>query len=137
MVEPDPATCPLCGDERPNAKSVEQHISGSSDSVHKGEHGPDYRDEIEAGSGPGDDPGGDPGDDSGGDSGAVIVDAPGGGSDSPPSSGGVPSQDTATSQDGESDDGNGVMGVVVLVLAMLVLAALAPNNSQPPGHPLL
>jgi len=148
MVSDGPATCPLCGEEKANAKSVEQHISGSSDSVHKGEHGPDHRGEIEAGMDPGDGPGDGPGSDSGGDSGAVSVDNP--------RSGGPPSEDRDSTEretstvpapgDGgsveESDDqegggDGGLMGMVVLIGLMIVLAAITPNNGQTaPRHPL-
>jgi hypothetical protein len=149
MVSDDPATCPLCGDEKASAKSVEQHISGSSDSVHKGEHGPDHREEIEAGTDPDDGPGDDPGGDSGNDSDGVNVESP--------LNGGPPSQDTDTSQEPESStipapgssseedvddqDGGGLVGVVVLLVAIGVLAFLAPQDqmNQQSGsvHPFL
>jgi hypothetical protein len=151
MVSDGPATCPLCGEEKANAKSVEQHISGSADPVHKGEHGPDHREEIEAGESPdpdaGDEPGGDAGGDSGGDSGAVSVDNP--------RSGGPPSEDRDSTEreastvpapgdggsveDGDDQEGGdgGLMGMVVLIGLMIVLAAITPNNGQTaPRHPL-
>lgn len=45
-------SCPICRASKESVKSVEQHISASTDLAHEGEHGPDYRDEIEAGSEP-------------------------------------------------------------------------------------
>jgi hypothetical protein len=149
MVSDDPATCPLCGEEKANAKSVEQHISGSSDPVHKGEHGPDHREEIEAGMDPGDGPGDDPGGDSGNSSGGVSA-------ENRPN-GGPPSEDTDTSQEREAstvpapsdgdgrsveegDDqegGGGLLGVVVLIVAMIALGAITPNGAgqTAPRHP--
>jgi hypothetical protein len=126
---------------------VEQHISGSSDPVHKGEHGPDHREEIEAGMDPGDDPGDGPGTDSDADTGAVSVDNP--------RSGGPPSEDRDSTErevstvpapsdggddveQGDDQDGGGLLGVVVLIVAMIALGAISPNGAgqTAPRHPL-
>lgn len=146
MVSDDPATCPLCGEEKANAKSVEQHISGSSDPVHKGEHGPDHREEIEAGTDSGDDPGDGPGTDSDADTGAVSVDNPRSGG--PPSEDRdstereastvpAPGDDGSVEQGDDQEGGGGLLGVVVLIVAMIALGAIAPNGAgqTAPRHP--
>jgi hypothetical protein len=106
------ASCPLCGEEKASAQSVEQHISASTDADHEGEHGPDYREEIEEGGAAGD--------------------------DGSPSSGGVPSEGTATptgeqeepeeepapspSEAGVEDGGGALLTILVVVAAFVALA---------------
>jgi hypothetical protein len=127
MVSNDPATCPLCGEEKAGVKSVEQHISGSTDIAHKGAHGPDYRDEIEGGESPDSDPDPDPVEEPAGEPEAVRVESPG--DESPPPSGGAPSPDTATSETDE-DGGGGVLKTVVTLGALAGLAALAGQRDS-------
>jgi hypothetical protein len=150
MDDDEPATCPLCGDERENTKSVEQHISACTDPAHKGEHGPDHRDAIEGG-------------------GAVVATPPEGGG-SPPPNGGPHSEDRdggdpegeeipmpfaegwedEVTPDEDADDegggdveadedggGGGVMGLVTLVVVMGLLSALVPASpsNTGPRHP--
>lgn len=115
------ASCPLCGEEKASAKSVEQHISASTDADHEGEHGPAYREEIEEGGAAGD--------------------------DGRPSSGGVPSEATATptgeeepeqeqeeepapsaSEAGVEDGGGALLTVLVVVAAVVALAKGGGSN---------
>jgi hypothetical protein len=114
------ASCPLCGEEKASAQSVEQHISASTDADHEGEHGPDHRDAIE---------------------GERTVGEVGG---SPPRNGGVPSEDTATSGSGEQEpeeepapspseagveDGGGALLTVLVVVAAAVALAKGGASS--------
>jgi hypothetical protein len=114
------ASCPLCGEEKGSAQSVEQHISASTDGDHEGEHGPDYREEIEAG-------------------GAA-------GGDDRPTNGGAPSQDTDTAKDGaereaapspspspaEAEEDGGGLLMVLAGLALLVV--LVKGGSDAAGN---